>query len=99
MYKIAPLLKEYPIQHAKTMYTIAPIQTVGDQSGINMSGNVTEEAMMARLDALQARVNTIKSVMAKTPKKTDFGTKFVQKVAPLDIVVNINPDFTVPNGL
>merc|ERR1712227_282856 len=54
---------------------------------------------MARLDALQSRVNTIKSVLAKTPKKTDFGSKFIQKVAPLDIVVNVNPAVNSPHGL
>ena len=42
--------------------------------------------------------NTIKSVLAKTPKKTDFGSKFIQKVAPLDIVVNVNPAVNSPHG-
>jgi len=98
MYKIAPLLKDYPIQHAKVMYNVAPIQTVGElsQTSDNMSD---ESAVMARLDALQSRVNTIKSVLAKTPKKTDFGSKFIKKVAPLDIVVNVNPAVNSPHGL
>jgi len=101
MYKIAPLLKEYPIQHAKVMYSVAPIQTVGElnQNSADSMSDANEAAVMARLDALQSRVNTIKSVLAKTPKKTDFGSKFIQKVAPLDIVINFNPAVNSPNGL
>ena len=79
------------------MYNVAPIQTVGELS--QTSDKMTDEsAVMARLDALQSRVNTIKSVLAKTPKKTDFGSKFVQKVAPLDIVINVNPAVNSPHG-
>ena len=81
------------------MYNVAPIQTVGElsQNTGNMSDN-NEAEVMARLDALQSRVNTIKSVLAKTPKKTDFGSKFIQQVAPLDIVINFNPAVNSPYG-
>ena len=79
------------------MYNVAPIQTVGELS--QTSDKMTDEsAVIARLDALQSRVNTIKSVLAKTPKKTDFGSKFIQKVAPLDIVINVNPAVNSPHG-
>ena len=82
------------------MYNVAPIQTVGElnQNSADSMSDANEAAVMARLDALQSRVNTIKSVLAKTPKKTDFGSKFIQKVAPLDIVVNVNPAVNSPHG-
>ena len=80
------------------MYNVAPIQTVGELSCQTSDNMSDESAVMARLDALQSRVNTIKSVLAKTPKKTDFGSKFIQKVAPLDIVVNVNPAVNSPHG-
>ena len=34
MYKVAPLLREYPINHSRIMYNIKPIQTVGETSNM-----------------------------------------------------------------
>ena len=41
MYKVAPLLKEYPINHSRIMYNINPIQTVGETSA-NMPADTTQ---------------------------------------------------------
>ena len=73
------------------MYNVAPIQTVGELSCQTSDNMSDESAVMARLDALQSRVNTIKSVLAKTPKKTDFGSKFIQKVGFDPEMVEIEP--------
>lgn len=57
---------------------------------------------MARLEQLQSKVNTIKSVLAKAPKtmpKSTFGLEYVKKAAPLDIVVSFNPANQRPLGL
>jgi len=103
MYKVAPLLKEYPINHSRIMYNINPIQTVGETSA-NMPADTTQiqDELFSRLDALQSKVNTIKSVLAKAPKtlpKTNFGPAFVAKHNPLDIVLTFNPTTTQPLGL
>jgi hypothetical protein len=106
MYKVTPLLKELPISQAKVMYQVQPIKTVAELSKMtSIDPAVTAEAqdqVFARLDQLKSRVSTIKSVLAKAPKttpKTDFGSKFIAKVAPLDIVININPRNCRPAGL
>ena len=60
------------------------------------------DELFARLDQLQSKVNTIKSVLAKAPKtlpKTNFGPAFVDKNCPLDVVLTFNPDTTQPLGL
>jgi len=106
MYKVTPLLKELPISQAKVMYQVQPIKTVAELSktitSIDPAATAeTQDQIFARLDQLKSRVSTIKSVLAKAPKttpKTDFGSKFIAKVAPLDIVVNINPRNCRPAG-
>ena len=30
MYKVAPLLREYPVNHSRIMYNIKPVQTLGE---------------------------------------------------------------------
>ena len=102
MYKVTPLLKELPMKQARVMYNVAPIKTVGEMASVDSA--FTEEAqdqVFARLENLKNRVNTIKSVLAKAPKtapKTDFGSKFIQKVAPLDVVITVNPSNCRPAG-
>jgi len=103
MYKVTPLLKELPMKQARVMYNVAPIKTVGEMASVD--SEFTEEAqdqVFARLETLKNRVNTIKSVLAKAPKtapKTDFGSKFIQKVAPLDVVITVNPSNCRPAGV
>lgn len=105
MYKVAPLLREYPINHSRIMYNIKPVQTVGETNTMSSTGadnQQLQDEVMARLDQLQSKVNTIKSVLAKAPKtmpKSTFGLEYVKKAAPLDIVVSFNPANQRPLGL
>lgn len=38
MYKVAPLLREYPINHSRIMYNIKPVQTVGETNTMSSTG-------------------------------------------------------------
>ena len=39
MYKVAPLLREYPINHSRIMYNIKPVQTVGETNTMSSTGD------------------------------------------------------------
>ena len=105
MYKISPVLTEYAIKDEGLVYKIKPIQTVGSNNPDNQATMATveaeQDALFEQLDALSIRVNTVLNVLSKSAPKTTttHGVKFVEKHAPLDIVVNINPEQSQPKGL
>jgi len=100
MYKISPVLTEYEIDDPGLMYKMKPIQKIGSNSPkIDMAKVEAEQDLLfEQLDALSNRVNTVLSVLSKNAPKRTHGLKFVEKCAPIDIVVNVNPQQSQPKG-
>jgi len=107
MYKVSPVLTQFPIQDPGIMYKVNPIQTIAGPGNSGNAGNtdmdtlaIEQDKLFDDLNALSNRVNTVLSVLAKSgAPKSNHGVKFVESNAPLDIVVNINPKQGLPKGL
>lgn len=105
MYQIKPVLTDYAIKDAGLMYKIKPIQTIGEASSTGtMEGiEAEQDKLFDQLNALSQRVGTVLNVLSKSSSSakplTTHGIKFVEKRAPLDIVMNINPEQSLPKGL
>lgn len=104
MYQIKPVLTDYAIKDAGLMYKIKPIQTIGEATSTGtMEGiEAEQDKLFDQLNALSQRVGTVLNVLSKSSSSakplTTHGIKFVEKRAPLDIVMNINPEQSLPKG-
>lgn len=106
MYKISPVLTEYQIKDEGLVYKIKPIQTVGsttDSQATMQTLETEQDIIFEQLNQLSNRVNTVLNVLSKSAAsggpKTTHGIKFVEKNAPLDVVVNVHPQHGKPSGL
>jgi len=104
MYKIAPVLTEYAIDDPGIMYKMNPIQTIDGPAQTAPASmddfEAEQDKLFDQINLLSNRVNTVLNVLAKSgAPKTTHGLKYVEAQAPLDVVININPEQSLPKGL